>query len=70
MSAAPLPGSVPLVDINELDPRQMALYAACIFHGLSCANAQVIPPRADTLVKTAQVFERYLLGEDPINNGR
>lgn len=55
--------AVPVVHIDGDDPRSLALALAVMHHGMSNLAERSIPPRAETVLDTADMFERHLNGE-------
>lgn len=55
--------AIPIVHLDTDDPKTLALALAVMHHGLSNLAERSIPPRAETVLDTADMFERHLNSE-------
>ena len=51
------------------DDEEMALFLAVLYHGLSSLHERAIPAKAETVVKTADLFVNHLRSKKS-DNGR
>lgn len=57
---------IPVIQIDSDDTKVAALALAVMHHGLSNLAERSIPPKAETVMDTADMFERHLNGQDRV----